>query len=63
MQKSAEKTFTTSFNRIMGTAVGGVFGVVVLFLETELHVCLLYTSTSSGLCGLIRSNAKNLTRT
>ena len=38
MQKSAEKTFTTSFNRIMGTAVGGVFGVVVLFLETELHV-------------------------
>lgn len=38
MQKSAEKTFTTSFNRIMGTAVGGAFGVVVLFLETKLHV-------------------------
>ena len=24
--------------------------------------CLLYTSTSGGVCGLIRRNAKNLTR-
>jgi len=37
MQKSAEKTFTTSFNRIMGTAVGGVYGVLVLFIETQVH--------------------------
>lgn len=35
MQKSAEKTFTTSFNRVMGTAVGGVYGVAALFLETQ----------------------------
>ena len=37
MQKSAEKTFTTSFNRIMGTAVGGAYGVMVLFIETQVH--------------------------
>ena len=37
MQKSAEKTFTTSFNRIMGTAVGGLYGVMVLFIETQVH--------------------------
>ena len=29
MQKSAEKTFTTSFNRIMGTALGIVVALVV----------------------------------
>lgn len=37
MQKSAEKTVTTSFNRIMGTAVGGLYGVMVLFIETQVH--------------------------
>ena len=37
MQNSAEKTFTTSFNRIIGTALGGLYGVVVLFIETHVH--------------------------
>lgn len=37
MQKSAEKTFTTSFNRVMGTAIGGAYGVVALFVETQLR--------------------------
>lgn len=38
MQKSAEKTLTTSFNRVIGTAVGGAYGVIVLFLETQFHL-------------------------
>lgn len=37
MQKSAEKTLSTSFNRVMGTAVGGAYGVIVLFLETQVQ--------------------------
>lgn len=38
MQKSAEKTLTTSFNRVIGTAVGGAYGVIVLFLETQFRL-------------------------
>lgn len=38
MQKSTEKTLTTSFNRVIGTAVGGAYGVVVLFLETQFRL-------------------------
>lgn len=38
MQKSAEKTLSTSFNRVMGTAVGGAYGVIVLFLETQFNL-------------------------
>lgn len=37
IQKSAEMTIKTSFNRVVGTAVGGVYGVAVLFMETHLH--------------------------
>lgn len=38
MQKSAEKTLTSSFNRVIGTAVGGAYGVIVLFLETQFRL-------------------------
>ncbi len=38
MQKSAEKTLTTSFNRVIGTAVGGAYGVIVLFIETQFRL-------------------------
>ena len=38
MQKSAEKTLTTSFNRVIGTAVGGAYGVIVLLLETQFNL-------------------------
>ena len=38
MQKSAEKTLATSFNRVIGTAVGGAYGVIVLFLETQFRL-------------------------
>lgn len=38
MQKSTEKTLTTSFNRVIGTAVGGAYGVIVLFLETQFRL-------------------------
>lgn len=38
IQKSTEATIKNSFNRVIGTAIGGAFGVVVLFLETHLHI-------------------------
>ena len=37
LQKSTEATIKNSFNRFAGTAIGGVFGVAVLFMETKLH--------------------------
>lgn len=37
IQKSTEATIKNSFNRFAGTAIGGVFGVAVLFMETKLH--------------------------
>lgn len=37
IQKSTEATIKNSFNRFVGTAIGGVFGVAVLFMETKLH--------------------------
>ena len=38
MQKSTEETLKSSFNRAVGTAIGGVFGVAVLFCETQFHL-------------------------
>lgn len=38
MQNSTEKTLYMAFNRVMGTAIGGVYGVLVVFLETQFHV-------------------------
>ena len=38
IQKSAEATIKNSFNRVIGTAIGGAFGVLVLFSETQLHL-------------------------
>lgn len=37
MQKSTERAVYISFNRLVGTAVGGIYGVLVLFLETYIH--------------------------
>lgn len=37
MQKSTEKAVSTSFNRLIGTAVGGIYGLLILFLETYVH--------------------------
>lgn len=38
IQKSAEATIKNSFNRVVGTAIGGAYGVAVLFAETQLHM-------------------------
>ena len=38
IQKSAEATIKNSFNRVVGTAIGGAFGVALLFAETQLHM-------------------------
>ena len=38
MQKSTDATIKNSFNRVVGTAIGGVFGVAMLFAETHLHL-------------------------
>ncbi len=38
IQKSPEATIKNSFNRFVGTAIGGVYGVAVLFMETQLHL-------------------------
>mgnify|MGYP002555654288 FL=1 len=38
MQKSTDATIKNSFNRVVGTAIGGVFGVALLFVETHLHM-------------------------
>ncbi len=37
MQKSTEKAVSTSFNRLIGTAVGGIYGLAILFIETYIH--------------------------
>ena len=38
IQKSAEATIKNSFNRVIGTAIGGAFGVALLFVETHVHM-------------------------
>lgn len=38
IQKSTEATIKNSFNRVVGTAIGGAFGVLVLFAETQVHL-------------------------
>ena len=38
IQKSAEATIKNSFNRVIGTAIGGAFGVALLFVETHVHI-------------------------
>lgn len=38
MQKSTDATIKNSFNRVVGTAIGGAFGVAMLFAETHLHM-------------------------
>ena len=38
VQKSTEMTLKNSFNRFVGTAIGGVYGVALLFLETQIHM-------------------------
>ena len=38
IQKSTEATIKNSFNRVVGTAIGGAYGVAVLFAETQLHM-------------------------
>ena len=38
IQKSAEATIKNSFNRVIGTAIGGTFGVALLFAETQLRM-------------------------
>lgn len=38
IQKSTEATIKNSFNRVIGTAIGGAYGVAVLFGETQMHL-------------------------
>lgn len=38
MQRSTEKALSMAFIRIVGTAIGGLFGVLLLFAETKLHM-------------------------
>ena len=38
IQKSTEATIKNSFNRVIGTAIGGAYGVFMLFIETQLHL-------------------------
>lgn len=38
IQKSTEATIKTSFNRAVGTAIGGAYGVALLFVETKVHM-------------------------
>lgn len=38
IQKSTEATIKNSFNRVVGTAIGGAYGVALLFAETQLHM-------------------------
>ena len=38
IQKSTEATIKNSFNRVIGTAIGGFYGVLVLFCETQLRM-------------------------
>lgn len=53
MQKTAEATIRNSFNRVIGTAVGGAFGVAVLFVETQLHLQQLFMPLYILVCSVL----------
>ena len=53
MQKTAEATIRNSFNRVIGTAVGGAFGVAVLFVETQLHLQELFMPLYILVCSVL----------
>ena len=53
IQKSAEATIKNSFNRAVGTAVGGAFGVAVLFMETKLHTQELFLPLYILICSVL----------
>ena len=53
IQKSAEATIKNSFNRVIGTAIGGVFCVLVLFTETQLHLQSVFMPLYILLCSVM----------
>lgn len=53
IQKSTEATLKNSFNRAVGTAIGGAFGVALLFAETQLHMQQLFLPLYILACSLL----------
>ena len=53
IQKSTEATIKNSFNRVVGTAVGGAFGVALLFVETQVHLQEVFLPLYILVCSLL----------